>query len=870
MVIKSNGVAETFNMDKLLRSVERSDTGERDPKIYDHIKQEIHLRMSEEVGLGKEVSSKDIHNWVVDTLMSYSRMTGSDTPLLISNQFIMNYVHHRTGVPFKSVPVRTVVKRTGIKQHADLFKFRKKAEEACAGIDGVSPDELIVDSHIRWKEGITTEELHESMIKAAINKIDEPSPNWTFVAARLYLDRLYHNIGKLYGTAKGSPYPSLSQYIEMGMATGRLHSDFWKVYDLENLGKAIRPERDKNFTYIGVKTYVDRYALKTKGDIIELPQLTFMAVAMFLAHKEDDPMYWAEKFYNTISEFKVMPATPTLSNARTKRHQLSSCYVGVNDDSLTGIMDGYKEKAFLSKLGGGIGWDWSMVRACGGQIDGHDDVAKGVFRFIKIDNDIALAVDQLGTRKGAIATYLADWHMDIIDFLKMRDNGGEERNRAQDISPALWVSDEFMRRESNDEYWTLFDPNEVPHLLELYGDDFTKEYRAAEKNPKLRKIKIRARELFSMVMDSAYRHGMPFVCYKDTANRFNMNQHVGMIRSSNLCTEIFQVTEPDRNTITIYMRDSNGWSDVAIASEFERIVTSSGVKLAKNIQPGDLIDGMKVDSVEEGRTEGRTAICNLASINLPKVTSLSKEEFYDVVYTAMRMLDNVIDTNLYASKKIERTAKNSRAVGLGVMGEAEDLARRHIMFGSKEHEEYINRVYSKFEDASISASSKLADERGVYPEWRGSKWDTEVGIKMRNGYINAIAPTSSISIIAGTTMSTEPVFKRMWYEENMGGTTPVTAPNLAPDNYQYYCTAYGVDQMQLIKMAALRAPYIDQGISTNIFLDPKSITDIEDIARLYRYAWKMGVKSLYYLRSEAPELNEDAVIDRSFECTGCQ
>jgi ribonucleoside-diphosphate reductase alpha chain len=292
--------------------------------------------------------------------------------------------------------------------------------------------------------------------------------------------------------------------------------------------------------------------------------------------------------------------------------------------------------------------------------------------------------------------------------------------------------------------------------------------------------------------------------------------------------------------------------------------------MVKYIKEGDTIDGKPVVSINQFRSKGRTAICNLASINLPRMTRLDPDEFMEKIAIAVRMLDNVIDCNLYPSDKIKDTAEASRAIGLGVMGEMEDIATRGIVFGSKRHEEYIEDVYSLFREATIRGSSMLAEERGVYPEWRGSVWDTGLGVKMRNGYINAIAPTSSISILTGTTSSIEAVFKRMWYEENMGGTIPVTAPHLSPENYALYQTAYSIDQKLALKMNGLRTKHIDQGISMNLFVDPKSIDDIEDIAKLYSYAWKKGLKSIYYLRSEAPDADNNDVIDRSFECSGCQ
>ena len=1229
-IIKKDGKREKFSSEKLIRTIKRSMSEDQDLSENDLALFLKNIKSNAYSG----ITTDEIHILLIDHAKQQGKKENNRTLLEISNQLIMNDLHHIESRPFEKVAkISNVTKRSGYKAPMDLSKIVDKAYWATDGIPGVSASELVIDSHISWKEGITTDELQKAIIKTAVDKISEPYANWTYVAARLLLDSMYHQVGKIYGTKKGNPYPSLKQYIEFALTTGKYHKNFFKGYDLNDLNAYIKPERDLQFTYLGLVTFRDRYSVHTgDGKQIELPQHMFMAIAMFLAQKEKDKQFWAKKFYDLISSFDAMAATPTLSNARLTNHQLSSCFVGSNDDSLTGIFDGYKEKAFLSKLGGGVGWDWSQVRASDSSIDAYEGVAKGLTPFIKIENDIALAVDQLGcvaknsyvkvlktvetnnfthdfrreyekieltkreliegvasyaskfafeygkfsknfirslifdyvlntnghrfleetyglshdqykkiigrykkinkglpegfqkiighedyaisregvvincitlrplssnidrkgyvrvtlgkqgnalhlllakqylgftdgqtvdhddgnklnnslsnlqlisnedniskgwktskikrteknrirkhlsygyrlkgdkrnthdfeilnietinvpieklrigdlvlsyniekntpefktvvakhtidvkkddqiklsfedgnyivtsnwhpfprvtngkvvyvrsdemkegditinhkgdfvkvasvengdadeefvdltvkdnnnyfcstchddgnfhlihnTRKGAFANYVPDWHMDIYLFIKMRDNGGEERHRAQDIFPAIWYSDEFMLREMNDEMWTLFDPYDVPYLNELYGDEFTEAYKRAEADPSIRKVRVRARELFAEIMQSAYKHGVPFACFKDTANKEHKNKHVGMIRSSNLCTEIFQATEPEREMYDITLEDGV----VINMSEFETILTGDGSKRVKNLIVGDTIDGLSVEDIRQYRSEGKTAICNLASVNLPRMTNLPDDEFYEKIYTAIRMLDNVIDVNLYPTEKIERTAKLSRAIGLGVMGEAEDIACRGIHFGSKEHAEYIEEQYSRFQAASISASERLAREKGPYPDWEGSEWPNP----MRNGYINAIAPTSSISILTGTSSCFEPVFNRSWYEDNLSGVTPVTAPNLSVQNYEFYRSAYNVNQESSIEMHGIRSKYIDQGGSFNIFLKPGNHIDVKYLASLYRQAWMSGLKSVYYVRSSAPEDSSLEIIDRSMECAGCQ
>lgn len=364
-----------------------------------------------------------------------------------------------------------VVKRNGRTEELDISKIRKYTRESIEGLDNVSLSELELDAKIQFRDMISTEEIQQTLIKTAVEKIDVDQPNWTFVAARLFLYDLYHKVTTFNG------YNSLREYFERGEKEGKILLGLKEKYDLDDLQDYIKPQRDLQFTYLGIKTLYDRYLLKdNEARPIELPQQMFMAIAMFLAQNELDCQTWAKKFYDLLSKFEVMCATPTLSNARTPRHQLSSCYVGSTPDNIEGIFDSFKEMALLSKFGGGIGWDWSKVRAIGGSIDGNKNAAGGIIPFLKITNDIAVAVDQLGTRKGAIATYIETWHMDIGDFLDLRKNSGEERRRAHELFPALWINDLFMKRLEKNANWTLFDPAEVSDLCDCYGEEFEKKY----------------------------------------------------------------------------------------------------------------------------------------------------------------------------------------------------------------------------------------------------------------------------------------------------------------------------------------------------------------------------------------------------------
>ena len=785
----------------------------------------------------------------------------------------------------------TVIKRNGRTEPLDISKIQKYTSAAVKDLANVSQSELEVDAQIQFRDGITSKEIQQTLIKTAVDKIDIDAPNWTFVASRLFIFNLYHQVNGFTG------YCSLENYFDRGVKNGRILLGLKEMYDLEKLEKELVPDRDFLFNYLGVKTLYDRYLIKdSDGNPIELPQHMFMAIAMFLAQREKNREEWAIKFYHMISQFEVMLATPTLSNARTTRHQLSSCYIGSTPDNIEGIFDSYQEMAMLSKFGGGIGWDWTGIRSMGSFIDGHKNAAGGTVPFLKITNDIAIAVDQLGTRKGAIAVYMEPWHIDINDFLDLKKNSGEERRRAHDLFPAMWLNDIFMERVQQDAIWTLFDPYDVRDLTELHGAEFAARYIEYENDESIIKERIKAKDLWKKILTSYFETGSPFLCFKDNANKANPNSHKGVIRSSNLCTEIFQNTNPNRYKIKFIFENGDSIS----YEEDEIVKVDSGLeKPAKKVTALDSLGGLPIYVVEKEKINGDTAVCNLASVNLSRINT--KEDIDRIVPTAVRCLDNVIDLNFYPIEKVKRTNLKSRSIGLGVMGEAQMLAESGIAWGSQEHFDKIDEVMEAVCYNTVSASSDLAVEKGTYADYEGSKWSQGImpqdhataevinlvdrgglfastyewdalraKVKkqgMRNGYLMAVAPTSSISILTGTTQAIEPVFKRKWFEENLSGLIPVVVPKLSPETWAYYTPAYELNQTVLIKAAAIRQKWIDQGQSLNIFitLDKASGRYLNEI---YMLAWKLGLKSTYYLRSQSPEISD--VEDRSMECVGCQ
>lgn len=1277
-----------------------------------------------------------------------------------------------------------VVKRDGRVETLDIGKIQKYTADSVVGLKSVSQSELEVDAKIHFHDLISSQDIQQTLIRTAVDKIDIDRPDWTFVASRLFLYDLYHKATGFTG------YNHLKDYLLKGEEQGRIVIGLKDKYDLEDLNNYIKPERDLQFTYLGIRTLYDRYLIKDKDkNPIELPQQLFMGVSMFLAQSEDDCQTWAKKFYDILSKFEVMVATPTLSNARTPRHQLSSCYIGSTSDNIEGIFDAYKEMALLSKFGGGIGWDWSLVRGMGSFIDGHKNAAGGIIPFLKIANDVAIAVDQLGcvaknsyvrvldsvetdnfedkistktilisdvkignliesfnieldkveyrkvegvhelqvkkenqikisfkdgyiitskwhpmaikaknryiykrsdelevgefgvnhkgkadkildidlnpniseeymdlsvqgtsnyfastdksdkfylthnTRKGAIAVYIEPWHIDIKEFIDLKKNSGEERRRTHDLFPAIWLNDIFMQRVAEDSTWTLFDPYEVSELTNLYGEEFNQRYLELENDESITKEVIKAKSLWKEILRSYFETGNPFLTFKDTANRSNPNSHDGVIRSSNLCvtgdtkvltkkygyikikkvagktlecwngeewsnTELFQTsksqkvvkvnlssqqtieatpyhkwsvivqnkfgektgevikrtnelevgdklskfelepiphgtkkldyayengfysadgtvvknnsvigskiylynekrnlfnffsgyeysnnrdkiislnykhgelkkkffipnykysvksrldwlagyidgdgtltsnnssesiqiasvnneflleirlmlqelgiysvvshfkdagyrllpqnngtgeykeywckkqtrlliagsslnklidlgylanrvqpikreynrsavrfvkvesiiddneskptycgTEPKRsqmmfdgvmtlqcteifqntnpNTYKIQLTFSD--ETVAVFDENETVKMDNGIeKLAKKITALDTLNGKQVWMVDKEKTDGETAVCNLASLNLSKINTA--EDIKRVVPIAIRMLDNVIDLNFYPLAKVKKTNQRSRAIGLGVMGEAQMLAESQIHWGSDKHFIKIDEIMESISYHAIDSSSDLAFEKGSYPTFEGSNWSNGIlpidkankeALKLidrpnlnynwddlrqkvkengiRNGYLMAIAPTSSISILVGTTQAIEPVYKRKWFEENLSGLIPVVAPNLSPSTWNYYTPCYELDQRVLIKAGAIRQKWIDQGQSLNIFISLDKASG-KYLNNIYHDAWKYGLKSTYYLRSQSPEAVQatDGVEDRSQECVGCQ
>ena len=706
-----------------------------------------------------------------------------------------------------------VIKRDGTREKLDLSKIRKQTFPACEGLDNVSPEELEFELNSIMKDGIKTSDIQAKLIEVAMNKTSVDRPDWVFAAARLALYDLYHRIKHIHNKAvSGNVYElvTLKDYMDYVYNLGKTKyssDDFKKMgFDLDELSNYVaqNSRRDYQFTIYGITLFLGRYAIKNENnEPIELPQHAFMHIAMMLATVEkENKTEWAKDFYDVLSKFEFMVATPTLGNLRKKFSNCFSCYVGVTEDSLEGIMDAYKEQAIISKWGGGLGWDYSRVRSLGGVIQGIKGLAKGKIPWLKIENDLMIAVDQLGQRPGALNVYVSAWDKDVFDFLDLKKSGGEERRTAEDLFISVVEDDVFMKQvDADGEYW-LFDPYDVRDLLDTWGEEFEKKYWAYVERAKTDSdsftnppVKIKAKDLMRRIVKYMTDVGMPFHYFKDNVNRANPNPEEGVIRTSNLCMEIAQSTDVNR-----------------------------------------------------------TAICNLGSLNVAKVNT--KEDIERVVPIAVRILDNVNDVTDYLMEKHEKHQKRTRAIGLGVMGEAELVATQQIMYGSDEHQELVDELYKNIYETADKASRELAKEKGEWKEGKGR----------RNAYIGALAPTSSISLLCGTTPSHEPVFKRMWFEDGIYGKTPVVAPKLSADTYYYYVSAYDIPQRLMLELTAIRQRYVDQSISHNLYYDPNKITGktiFEDIM----WAWKNGIKTIYYCRTASKQLEKES---DKIACHGCE
>lgn len=697
------------------------------------------------------------------------------------------------------------------------------------------------------KPEMDTAELLAALTKAAVELTSPEAPKWEFVAARLlnlsFSLRLETELSR---RGIHTLYDKLRYLTDEGL----YGSYILEHYSRAEIGEAeafLCPERDKLFTYSGLDLLLKRYVIHTRQHVaLETPQEMFLGIALHLAMEEkSDRLGWVKKFYDMLSRMEVTMATPTLSNARKPYHQLSSCFIDTVPDSLEGIYRSVDNFAQVSKFGGGMGLYFGKVRAAGGSIRGFEGAAGGVIRWIRLVNDTAVAVDQLGVRQGAVAVYLDAWHKDLPEFLQLRTNNGDDRMKAHDVFPAVCYPDLFWKlaKENLDAPWHLMCPHQIEtvkgYCLEDYwGEEWETRYRDCVADPRIQKRTVTVKELVRLILKSAVETGTPFTFNRDAVNRANPNGHKGMIYCSNLCTEIAQNMAPIKTVST----------EISTKQGDPVVVTTT--------RPGEFV------------------VCNLASLSLGNLPVTNKAYMSQVVATAVRALDNVIDLNFYPLPYAKLTNRKYRSIGLGVSGYHHMLAKAGIRWESEEHLAFADEVFETINKAAIAASSAIAAEKGSYAAFEGSDWQTGAYFTkrgydspewrqlaatvarqgMRNAYLLAVAPTSSTSILAGTTAGVDPVMKRFFLEEKKGSMLPRVAPELGPRTYWYYKNAHQIDQSWSVRAAGVRGRHIDQAQSMNLYIT--NDYTLRQVLNLYLLAWEQGVKTIYYIRSKSLEVEE--------------
>lgn len=698
------------------------------------------------------------------------------------------------------------------------------------------------------KPGMSHKEAIDTLIKAAVELTTPEAPAWEMISARILSYRAEQKIKKQEDEIGIDGFYNKLKYMTSEGLYGEYILQNYTEEEINEAATFIKEERNKLLNYSGLDLLLKRYVIKNyAGKAIERVQEMYLGIALHLAmlEQKENRLIWVHRIYDMLSKLEVTMATPTLSNARKPNHQLSSCFIDTVPDSLDGIYRSLDNFSQVSKFGGGMGMYFGKVRATGGNIRGFKGVAGGVIRWMRLVNDTAVAVDQLGMRQGAVAVYLDVWHKDLPEFLQLRTNNGDDRMKAHDIFPAVCYPDLFwkMADENLDQNWYLFCPNEIMRikgycLEDCYGEEWERKYLDCVNDQRLTRRVISIKDIIRLVLRSAVETGTPFTFNRDTVNRANPNHHKGMIYCSNLCTEIAQNMAPIE-TVSKTIETKDG----------ETIVVTT-------TKPGEFV------------------VCNLASLSLGRLPLEDEEQMREKVATIVRALDNVISLNFYPVPYAEITNQKYRSIGLGISGYHHALAKRRIKWESEEHLQFMDKVFETINRSAILASSNLAKEKGSYQYFEGSDWQTglyfdkrgydsdewkevrkTVALQgMRNAYLLAVAPTSSTSIIAGTTAGLDPIMKRFFLEEKKGSMLPRVAPELSDETYWMYKSAYLINQKWSIKASGVRQRHIDQAQSMNLYIT--NDFTMRQVLDLYLLAWKSGVKTIYYVRSKSLEVEE--------------
>ncbi len=691
----------------------------------------------------------------------------------------------------------------------------------------------------------------KALIKAAVELTSFEAPKWEYIASRLYIYSFNNKLKQIQKELGITSLYSKIQYLVDNDIYGTFLLEKYTKEEIDECEKMVVKSRDRLINYSSFELILKRYLAKNhNGIVLESIQEMWLTISMHLAMNEKDKLYWVKRFYDSLSKLEFTLATPTMGNARKPFHQLSSCFIDTVEDSLDGIFKSITNFATVSKHGGGMGLYFGKVRANGSTIRGYKGAAGGIIRWVRIVNDVAVAVDQLGVRAGAVACYLDVWHKDLPEFLQIRTNNGDDRMKAHDVFPAICYPDYFWKlaRDNINALWYLMDPKEVYdvkgyHIEDYFGKDWENKYFDCVNDERIHKREIPIKEIIRLIIKSAVETGTPFAFNRDLVNETNPNKHKGIIYCSNLCTEIAQ------NTSAI--------------GEIEKTSIKS--------KEGD-------DIIVEKTKCGDFVVCNLASLCLGNFDVDNQDTLKCVVETAIRALDNVIDINLYPLEYAKLTTQKYRSIGLGVSGYNHLLAKKKIYWESEEHLNYVDSLFENINYYAIEASNKLAIEKGKYSLFDGSEWDNgnyfvsrnyvserwtnlaksvhDYG--MRNGYLLAVAPTSSTSIIAGTTAGVDPIMKTFFYEEKKGEMIPRVAPELTHQNSMFYKPAHEVNQIWSVRAAGVRQRHVDQAQSVNLYITHDY--SMRQILELYIKAWENGVKTIYYVRSKSLEVEE---------CEGC-
>ena len=889
-VIKRNGKVVAFEDDKIKVAITKAflatESGnaaasERIHKKVNELTNNVVEIFKRRMPSGGTLHIEEIQDQVELQLMRSEELDVAKSYILYRAERTQERTKEKLDIDLPDTPAINVTKSDGSLVPLDVQKVASLINDACNELEEVSVNEVLDEALKNLYDGVSISDMRTSLVMSARTKV-EKEPNYSYVTARILMDQIRSEALNFLGVAEESTYQEMEKhypaafkaYIDKGIELDILNPEL-REFDLEKIANAIDHTRDNQFTYLGLQTLYDRYFIHCDDVRYELPQVFFMRVSMGLALEEENREERAIEFYKLLSSFDYMSSTPTLFNSGTKRPQLSSCYLTTIPDDLDGIFSAMKDNALLSKWAGGLGNDWTPVRAMNSYIKGTNGKSQGVVPFLKVANDTAVAVNQGGKRKGAMCGYLETWHLDIEEFLELRKNTGDERRRTHDMNTANWVPDLFMKRVEQNKNWTLFSPGEAPDLHDLVGKAFEDKYEEYEEKAERGEMgqhkSVPAKELWRKMLTMLFETGHPWITFKDSCNLRSPQQHAGVIHSSNLCTEITLNTSAEKEI----------------------------------------------------------AVCNLGSVNLAnhmRDGALDEEKIKNTVSTAIRMLDNVININYYSVD----TAKNSnfkhRPIGLGLMGFQDALYLQDISYCSEEAVEFADKSMELISYNAIHASTELAKERGAYESFEGSLWSKGILPKdsieilaenrgseylnvdrsetldweslrkkvvkdgMRNSNVMAIAPTATISNITGVTQSIEPTYQNLYVKSNLSGEFTIVNPHLVrklkeldlwddvmindlkyfegslseisriPDEIKkLFSTAFEVEPKYIVESASRRQKWIDQAQSLNLYIGN---ADGKKLDITYRMAWYSGLKTTYYLRSIAATSTEKSTVQQ--------